>query len=210
MITVAASGVRTRTYWRLRSNPHGDDLQTTVHTVRELMTDIVRRQLVADVPQCVLLSGGLDSSAISGLAASHLDKRSVRVRTFSVDPGGQARDSSHRRPDVLEDAHYARQVAERIGSAHTNVIVDARHVADPNVRRAVIRARDAPSLGEMDASLYLLFKIHPRGVGSRSVGESSTNSLAGTRGSTMSRRRSRTPSRGAHSPSFRYIRRARS
>ncbi|SEE56474.1 asparagine synthase (glutamine-hydrolyzing) [Jiangella alba] len=158
MITVAASGVRTRTYWRLRSNPHGDDLQTTVHTVRELMTDIVRRQLVADVPQCVLLSGGLDSSAISGLAASHLDKRSVRVRTFSVDPGGQARDSSHRRPDVLEDAHYARQVAERIGSAHTNVIVDARHVADPNVRRAVIRARDAPSLGEMDASLYLLFK----------------------------------------------------
>lgn len=159
IVSVTESGVRTRTYWRLRSRPHVDGLEATVQTVRHLMTDIVRRQLVADVPQCVLLSGGLDSSAISSLAATHLAQRSERVRTFSVDPGGRAQDSPRRYPDQLEDAHFARQVAERIGSAHTNVVVQARHIADPGVRRAVIRARDTPSLGEMDASLYLLFKF---------------------------------------------------
>lgn len=158
MLTVTPSGMRARTYWKLSSKPHVDDLQTTVQTVRDLMTDIVHRQLVADVPQCVLLSGGLDSSAISSLAATHLAQRSERVRTFSVDPGDQSPGTGRSAPVRLDDAHYARQVAERIGSAHTNVVVEARRIADPAVRRAVIRARDAPSMGEMDASLYLLFK----------------------------------------------------
>ena len=52
--------------------PHTDDRDTTVARVRELLDDIVRRQLVADVPECVLLSGGLDSSAITALSAREL------------------------------------------------------------------------------------------------------------------------------------------
>lgn len=48
--------------------------------------DIVGRQLVADVPRCVLLSGGLDSNA---LTAQQLDLAGEKVRTFAVDFAGQ-------------------------------------------------------------------------------------------------------------------------
>ncbi len=37
-------------YWRLTDRPHGDDLAATVATVRTLLTDSIRRQLVSDVP----------------------------------------------------------------------------------------------------------------------------------------------------------------
>ena len=74
---------------------------TTVAHVRELLDDIVRRQLVADVPQCVLLSGGLDSSAITALAARAAE-RTEPVRTFAVDFVGQAR---HFKPDEMRADH---------------------------------------------------------------------------------------------------------
>ncbi|MFD7659850.1 asparagine synthase (glutamine-hydrolyzing) [Actinosynnema sp. NPDC059797] len=156
VVTVTRDGVRARTYWRLDARPHTDDRETTVARVRELMTDVVRRQLVADVPRCVLLSGGLDSSAITGLAAAELDER---LRTFSVDFLGQ---EENFRPDEMRDtpdAPYIRDVAALVGSDHRDVVLDPAALTDPEVRRAVVRARDLPAgLGDMDASLYLLFK----------------------------------------------------
>jgi asparagine synthase (glutamine-hydrolysing) len=87
IVTVDERGIRESVYWRLESGLHTDDQDTTVDTVRGLLDDIVRRQLIADVPQCVLLSGGLDSSAVTALAAAQLTDP---VRTFSVDFAGQA------------------------------------------------------------------------------------------------------------------------
>jgi asparagine synthase (glutamine-hydrolysing) len=50
IVTVAENGIREHAYWRLDSKLHTDDRQTTVVRVRELLDDIVSRQLVADVP----------------------------------------------------------------------------------------------------------------------------------------------------------------
>ena len=70
-------------YWPLEPREHTDDQDTTVAHVRELLEDIVRRQLVADVPLCTLLSGGLDSSAITALAARR-DQRDRCARSPST------------------------------------------------------------------------------------------------------------------------------
>jgi asparagine synthase (glutamine-hydrolysing) len=72
VVTVSSSGLRTTRYWTLRTRPHPDDQATSVARVRELLEDIVRRQLVSDVPRCTLLSGGLDSSAMTAIAAKQL------------------------------------------------------------------------------------------------------------------------------------------
>ncbi|WAL64256.1 asparagine synthase (glutamine-hydrolyzing) [Amycolatopsis cynarae] len=159
IVRVDAGGVSTRTYWKLTAVPHTDDRETSVARVRELLTDIVRRQLVADVPRCVLLSGGLDSSAITGLAAARLGEQGEQVRTFSVDFFGQ---EENFRPDEMRDtpdSPFIRDVAGLVRSAHRDVMLDPQALTDPAVRRAVITARDIPAgLGDMDASLYLLFK----------------------------------------------------
>lgn len=156
VVTVDERGIRERTYWRLESRPHTDNEETTVRRVRELLDDIVRRQLVADVPKCVLLSGGLDSSSITALSARQL---SVPVRSFSVDFAGQADNFA---PDQVRsswDTPYARDVSEHVRSEHTEIVLDADDLADPDIRRAVIVARDLPAGGgDLDASLYLLFK----------------------------------------------------
>jgi asparagine synthase (glutamine-hydrolysing) len=156
VVTVDERGIRERTYWRLESRPHTDNEETTVRRVRELLDDIVRRQLVADVPKCVLLSGGLDSSSVTALSARHL---SVPVRSFSVDFAGQADNFA---PDEVRsswDSPYARDVSEHVRSKHTEIVLNADDLADRDIRRAVIVARDLPAGGgDLDASLYLLFK----------------------------------------------------
>lgn len=72
VVRVRRTGVTVRRYWALEAREHTQDLATTVATVRALLDDIVHRQLDADVPLCSLLSGGLDSSAVTALAAKAL------------------------------------------------------------------------------------------------------------------------------------------
>lgn len=156
IVTVDEHGVRERTYWRLESKPHTDDRDTTVARVRELLDDIVRRQLVADVPECVLLSGGLDSSTITALSARELNNP---VRTFAVDFDAHAENfkPSELRPTM--DQPYVHDVAKHVGSDHTDIVLDHTQLADLDLRRKVVRARDLPmGMGDMDESLYLLFK----------------------------------------------------
>jgi asparagine synthase (glutamine-hydrolysing) len=159
IVTVSAGGVRERRYWRLGTHAHDDNRDASVARVRSLLDDIVRRQLVSDVPRCVLLSGGLDSSTITALAAAALAEDGERARTFAVDFVGQ---TEHFRPDALRptpDTPYAHDVAAHVGSEHTDIVLDHRTLADPEVRRTVIEARDLPTgMGDMDASLYLLCK----------------------------------------------------
>jgi asparagine synthase (glutamine-hydrolysing) len=159
LVVVDESGLRARTYWRLEAAEHPDDLATTVSRVRELLTDTVERQLVADVPRCVLLSGGLDSSSITGLAAARLRAEGERLRTFSVDFTG--REESFRVDEVraTPDTPYIRDVVGLVGSDHETISLDPAALSDPALRRTVITARDLPlGFGEMDTSLYLLFQ----------------------------------------------------
>jgi asparagine synthase (glutamine-hydrolysing) len=159
VVTVSSSGVRTTRYWALQTRPHGDSQAASVEHVRELLEDIVDRQLVSDVPRCTLLSGGLDSSAMTALAARHLAQTGETVRSFAVDFVGQTQNFV---PDDLRgtpDTPFAHDVAQRSGTEHQDIVLNSDDLADPQVRSKVIRARDLPAgLGDMDASLYLLFK----------------------------------------------------
>ncbi len=159
VVTVDRNGLRTHVYWSLRATEHTDDQDTSVARVRELLEDIVARQLISDVPRCVLLSGGLDSSAITALAASQLSRQGEQVRSFAVDFLGQ---TENFQPDPLRDTPdgpYVHDVVEHVKSQHQDIVLDPQTLADPAVRRAVVQARDLPlGLGDMDNSLYLLFK----------------------------------------------------
>jgi asparagine synthase (glutamine-hydrolysing) len=78
--------------------------------VLEALRDSVRAHLVSDVPVGVMLSGGVDSAALAALAAT---ESSERIHTFSIGFEEQGFDETGR----------ARQVAERYGTEHHELIV---------------------------------------------------------------------------------------
>jgi asparagine synthase (glutamine-hydrolysing) len=169
-VSIGRDGLREHTYWRLEAMPHRDDLDVTVSSVRELLDDIVCRQLVTDVPRCTLLSGGLDSSVITALAQRQLGA-AEKIRSFSVDFVGHDSNFAGDRFRDAPDTPFAREVAGRAGTAHENIVLDAAAMADPEVRKAVVMARDLPTgFGDADNSLYLLF---------RAIREHSTVALSG-------------------------------
>ncbi|MFG2147869.1 asparagine synthase (glutamine-hydrolyzing) [Streptomyces sp. NPDC048696] len=161
MVRISRRGVRKIRYWQLESRPHTDDLDTTIAHVRELLDDIVRRQLVSDVPLCSLLSGGLDSSAVTAIAARALDAEGdgERIRTFSVDFTGHAERFEANAVWEAPDAPFVREAVAHIGTDHEDIVLDNAELLSPEVRGAVLRALDLPTVtGDMEYSLYLLFQ----------------------------------------------------
>jgi len=173
LVIVDRSGVRQHRYWSLRTQEHPDDLDTTVRTVRDLLEDTVVEQLVADVPLCTLLSGGLDSSAITAFAAGSGAVGSG-VRTYAIDFVGQ---TENFRPDAVRDqpdtpfVHDVVAHLGRHGIDHQDIVLDTAMMMDPLHRTSVLLANDLPTpMADMYQSLYLLF---------RAVREHSTVALSG-------------------------------
>jgi asparagine synthase (glutamine-hydrolysing) len=119
MLTVDADGSeRFDTYW---DPPGADESRAVPHRIvdrlREVLDDAVARQLVADVPVGVFLSGGLDSSTLSALARG---KVSGPLRTFSVGFEG---------PDAVSELPAAREIAAHLESDHHELMMDPDEVA---------------------------------------------------------------------------------
>jgi asparagine synthase (glutamine-hydrolysing) len=158
ILRINRHGAREETYWQLESRPHTDDLDTTAATVRELLTTIVSEQVVADVPLCSLLSGGLDSAAISALAAraiadSHADGGD-KLSTFALDYRNSERDfqADDLRPSV--DAPFAALAASFLHTRHVELVLDTPDLLSKQLQ--TLNARDLPGMGDMDVSLYML------------------------------------------------------
>jgi asparagine synthase (glutamine-hydrolysing) len=159
VVTLDRNGLRSHAYWTLETREHTDSKEQTIAHVRTLLDDIVRRQLVADVPRCVLLSGGLDSSTVTALAARQLGAAGEQVNTFAVDFVGQEENFVADEIRSTPDTPFVHDVARESGTEHQDIVLDAKTLADPGVRARVIGARDLPlGLGDLDASLYSLFK----------------------------------------------------
>jgi asparagine synthase (glutamine-hydrolysing) len=118
-MTVEADGTTTlQRYWDLPF--HVDESLRepwVVERALELMDRAVRRQLVADVPIGILLSGGMDSSALLALMQRHVPGP---VRTYSV--GFRERSFDERK--------HARTVAAHFGAVHKEVVVTPGMVRD--------------------------------------------------------------------------------
>ncbi|MFC7304821.1 asparagine synthase (glutamine-hydrolyzing) [Streptomyces monticola] len=161
LVRVGRQGLSKRQYWSLEAREHTDDLDTTVGTVRELLEDIVSRQIVADVPLGSLLSGGLDSSVITALAAKGLSARGEGpVRSFSVDFADHGAGFVEDPVRGTSDAPFVRDLVKHVGADHREIIIDSKELADPQLRASVLRALDLPPAywGDMWPSLYRLFQ----------------------------------------------------
>ncbi|SBV04773.1 asparagine synthase (glutamine-hydrolysing) [Streptomyces sp. Ncost-T6T-1] len=178
LLTVRRGATAARRYWQLTTAPHEDDEATTVATVRSLLDRIVGEQTVADVPLGALLSGGIDSSAITAIGAAALaaDDRGP-LATYSVDFAGSEDDFRADALHVSRDAPYVRAVVDHVGTKHSEVLVEpASLLAESGV---TLRARDYPGVGDLDVSLYLLFREVRRHLTVALSGEGADDAFGG-------------------------------
>jgi len=119
IMTVENGEIKTRRYWNLSfsKNGHTPSLDKAATELRDLLSDAVRMRLVADVPLGILLSGGVDSSAVAAFATQHATET---VKTFSI---GFTEDS-------FDETRYARQVAAHLGTDHYEEILSAEKAGD--------------------------------------------------------------------------------
>lgn len=72
-------------YWQLESRPHEDTWEQTVEKTRYLVSDAIKLQMLSDVPICTFLSGGVDSSLVTAICSSELQKQGKQLDTYSFD-----------------------------------------------------------------------------------------------------------------------------
>jgi len=151
------NGLRAYRYWTLQSLEHEDNLEDTVSTVRRLVIDSIERQFISDVPLCTFLSGGLDSSAITALAARYFKRNGKgKLHTYSIDYTDNEKyfEPSLYQPDP--DTPWVTRMSDECGSEHTYITVDTEQVV--NALENATAARDLPGMADIDSSLWLFCK----------------------------------------------------
>ena len=133
-------------YWELplqQGNPScsGPEL---VDELEGLLTDSVRMRLVADVPVGILLSGGIDSSLVTAVAARI---SSVPVKTFTITFPGHG---------SYDEGPYARLVAQHFGTDHTELEAESASV---NLLPVLAAQFDEPIADSSMVPTYLVSQL---------------------------------------------------
>jgi len=131
-------------YWELPQPPSGAaDGGVLLDELEGLLEDSVRRQMVADVPVGVLLSGGVDSSLVTAMAV----RSAAKVKTFTIRFPGYAR---------YDETEHARLIARHFGTEHVEL-----EAAESTVNLLPVLARqfDEPMVDSSMIPTYLVSRL---------------------------------------------------
>lgn len=149
-------------YWELPAINTKVSMQEAAEHISHLLSEAVNSQLVADVPVGCFLSGGLDSTTVTALAAQH----QPNLQTFAF--GFQ---------DVNSDMPYARDVAAHYHTRHTELWDKTENIAD--LLQTMARVYDAPFGDASSIPTYLISREAARYVKVALTGDGADELFAG-------------------------------
>ena len=123
-----------------------DSYEAMKQELRNLLADSVQRQMISDVPLGVFLSGGVDSSILTGLMAA---VSSQPVKTFTIIFQGKD-------VEFYNEQDAARAVAQKFGTEHSEITVD---IADPTEMLDLVEFFDQPFGNPTFYLMYLISKF---------------------------------------------------
>ncbi len=145
------------TYFSLKAEEFTDNAEQSAEKVRYLITDAIQKQLVSDVPLCLFLSGGLDSSIIVKTAAEYYKKAGLpNPATFSVEYKDNMKYFEESLFQPTADREFIDMMSEYCGTNHTEVVLDNENLFD--ALYPSVEARDLPGYVDVDSSLLLFCK----------------------------------------------------
>lgn len=138
-------GHTAHTYWGPSGfEPRSDAPVDQVTKLQSLLQDVVRDQLMADVPVGTFFSGGIDSTAVASFAA----RAGTRVRCFGVHFDG---------PDVIDERPYQETAAKALGLDLELTTVDGKSFPDDFLR--LMYFQDQPVIGSAMVPMFYVSKL---------------------------------------------------
>ena len=156
-LTFSRNGLKKWRYWNVESKEHTDSLEETTEKVRHLVTDAVERQLVSDVSLCTFLSGGLDSSIITSIAAKAYAKDSKGpLHTYSIDYENNDQHFKGNTFQPSNDRPWIEKASESFQTIHHFSVISQNQLAD--YLTEAVHVRDLPGMADIDSSLLWFCK----------------------------------------------------
>lgn len=167
VLTVQAGVVTTRPYWDLEftKTRWGQPFEEAVEELQALLKETVQDHMMADVPVGLLLSGGVDSSAILSLAAGASEQR---IRTFTV---------GFDDPQVVDERPYARMAATQYGTEHHEISISEQGFWD--FLPSYVKHMEEPVCEPPAVALYYVSKLAREHVKVLLSGEGGDEAFAG-------------------------------
>lgn len=178
MMIFSRAGLRKMVYWKLEAEPHTDEAEQTAANIRSLLQDTMERQLISDVPVCTLLSGGLDSSALTALAVDYYKRTGQgQVHTYSIDYVDNDKHFKAHSYQPGADGPWIKRMVEELKTEHHFITFDT-----PELVTALpdsTNARDLPGMADVDASLLLFCREIKKGATVAISGEAADEVFGG-------------------------------
>ena len=159
--------VQDKQYWDLRFDPveNGKSLTETADELYQLLRKTVKEHMISDVPVGVLLSGGVDSTAILSCAVQETNKR---MATFTIGFGGE---------EFADERPFARLAAERFGTEHHEITISPQEFSD--FLPAYVWHMEEPVCEAPAIALYYVSQLARRHVKVVLSGEGGDEAFAG-------------------------------
>ena len=145
MLICENKSVRLENYWSFPVAPGKKNKENYyMEQIGTLLEDSVKLRLASDVPLGVFLSGGLDSSLVAAFASKYTNHK---IKTFSIGFD----------QNEFNELRYAKMVAERFNTDHTEMMVSAEEFRDMIVD--VVWYLDEPFADSSSLPTFILAKI---------------------------------------------------